>query len=377
MAAPIYSGSMKHKPSGCKDRGHCNCITMHLLTGAVPEPQPTKLRKTLQERAAEPLSSKQPAPPNSRPVNQPARNGATNGVRGLAASTSRMPSTNSSRHAPQPPYGNSIGHGGRAPGANLNHLHRSKSAYGHNRSKSHHQGSLPPSSMAKHEDEQRSELKGAYPFSISTNPKESQDFLKVPKNKSRVRHVRILSDVSRSRNLSGTPTRSSSSPAVNRPASLVIERPTDTDCSVLESFGDLSLGSPAPKAHNQRIGRGTTSGKNLDISFNSKFPSSIPRATPVREMGPPPLPLCIWTPTRTPKDHTPSNPQVRFLSRFANTLAPVFDTESRMEAMEREFTAFKQKMEGETTQSGDLKESIRMLQSRGMASTYSRSNMAD
>jgi len=344
---------------------------------AVPEPQPTKLRKTLQERAAEPLSSKQAAPPSNRPVNQAGRNPPSNGARGLAASTSRMPSTNSSRHTSQPPYGNSVGHGSRVPSANPNNLHRSKSAYGHNRSKSHHQGSRSGSSMAKHEDEQRPELKGAQPISISTNPKESQDFLHIPKNKSRVRHVRILSDVSQTRTLSGTPTRSSSSPSINRPTSLVIERPTDTDCSVLESFGDLSLGSEAPEARSQCIGRGTTSGKNSDISFKSKFPSSIPRATPAREMGPPPLPLCIWTPTRTPKDHTPSKPQARFLSRFANTLAPVFDTESRMEAMEREFTAFKQKMEGETTQASDLKETIRMLQSRGMASTYSRSSKAN
>jgi kinesin family protein C1 len=42
-----------------------------------------------------------------------------------------------------------------------------------------------------------------------------------------------------------------------------------------------------------------------------------------------------------------------------------------MEAMEREFTAFKQKMEGETTQAGDLKETIKMLQSRGIASKFS------
>jgi kinesin family protein C1 len=340
---------------------------MRLLIEAVPEPQPTKLRKTLQERAAEPLNSKQPAPSSNRPVNQAVRNAATNGVRGLAASTSRMPSANPSRHASQPSYGNSVGHGSRVPSANANNLHRSKSAYGHNRSKSHHQASRPGSSMAKHEDEQRPELKGALPFSISTNPQESQDFLKVPKIKSRVRHVRILSDVSPSRNLSGTPTRSSSSLSVYHPSSVAIERPADTDCSVLESFGDLSLGSPAPKVHDRRKGCGTTSGKKQDISFESKFPSSIPRATPTREMGPPPLPLCIWTPTRTPKELTSSKPLRRYLNRFTNTLAPVFDTESRMEAMEREFTAFKQKMEGETTQASDLKETIKMLQSRGIA----------
>jgi kinesin family protein C1 len=44
---------------------------------------------------------------------------------------------------------------------------------------------------------------------------------------------------------------------------------------------------------------------------------------------------------------------------------PVFDTESRMESMEREFLAFKQKMESETSQASDLKDTIKVLQTRG------------
>jgi kinesin family protein C1 len=37
-----------------------------------------------------------------------------------------------------------------------------------------------------------------------------------------------------------------------------------------------------------------------------------------------------------------------------------------METMEREFAAFKQKMEGEASQASDLKETIKVLQSRGI-----------
>lgn len=364
---PPTTGSIKHKPSGCK------CMQRYIVVGmliaAVPEP-PSKQRKTLQERAAEPLNSKQPAPPSTRPVNNAVKNTAMNGMRGFSASTSRVPSVNTSKHASAPSFGNSVGHGSRVPSANS--YHRSKSAYGHSRSKSHHQASRPGTSMAQNEDDDRPELKGAYPISISTNPTESQHLLNVTTHSSREPpQNRILSlEPPRKRNLSGTPTRSSSSLSyVGRPLSLVIERPANTDGDVLESFGALSLGSPAPEARSRCMGRGTASGKNPDISLKSKISSLIPRATPIRQMGPPP---CIQTPTRPKRQSTPSNPTPRFLSRFTNDLAPVFDTESRMEAMEREFTAFKQKMEGETTQATDLKETIKMLQSRGMVSSCSK-----
>jgi kinesin family protein C1 len=37
-----------------------------------------------------------------------------------------------------------------------------------------------------------------------------------------------------------------------------------------------------------------------------------------------------------------------------------------METMEREFAAFKQRMEGEASNASDLKETIKVLQSRGI-----------
>jgi kinesin family protein C1 len=42
-----------------------------------------------------------------------------------------------------------------------------------------------------------------------------------------------------------------------------------------------------------------------------------------------------------------------------------------METMEREFAAFKQKMEGEASQASDLIETIKVLQSRGKISSLS------
>ncbi|KAF2248383.1 kinesin-domain-containing protein [Trematosphaeria pertusa] len=138
---PPPTGSIKHKPSGL--------------------PEPDAKRKTLRERAGEPYGSVLAAPPSSRPVNNVVKSIAANGSRGFSASTSRVPSNKTSRHISANSFGGSVGPGSRVPSAN-GYGARPKSAYGHSRSKSHHQGARPATSMAQHEEEDRPEPKVLY-----------------------------------------------------------------------------------------------------------------------------------------------------------------------------------------------------------------------
>lgn len=354
------TGPVKHKPTGRKVNVHQE--PARLLTGKVPEP-PTKLRKTLQERAGEPLNSKLAAPTSSRPVNGAIKASTTNGMRPFSASTSRAPSTNTSKHAPANPFSGSVGYGNRIPSANS--YNRSKSAYGHGRSKSQHQASRPATSMTEHEEEEKPERTGAYTLSISTNPRESRDnFLQLVKpcgKKSRIVSAPIVQP---SRAVSATPTRVSSSFLQSTfSTSPVPEEPTNTDCEeILDGLGALSLGSSAIEMRRKGIGRGKTSGKD-SVNLSSKYRTSIPRAMP----SPQSAPFTTIRPSGRSgcRPFTPSKPTPRFLNRFTNDFAPVFDTESRMQTMEREFAAFKQRMEDGTSQANDLKETIKILQTRG------------
>lgn len=135
MAPP----SMKHKPSG------------------LPEPA-SKIRKTLKEKAGEPIAPRSAASSTSR-----LPPGSVRGAAGRihAASTSRVPSKGLSKQPSVATLGGSVG-GPRAPA-------RPKSAYGqyngHARSKSYHQGARPATAMRRdkdEEDEEEAERKDFY-----------------------------------------------------------------------------------------------------------------------------------------------------------------------------------------------------------------------
>jgi kinesin family protein C1 len=357
MGPPVGA---KHKPSGCKivvleRRGGS-------LTAQVPES--AAKRQTLKDRAGE-YGPKYAAPPNSRPVNVAVKQTTTNGLRGLSNSISRVPAVNISRHASASSFSGSVGYGSRPP--SNNGTTRPKSAFGAiNRSKSHHGGACPASSMLEHEDDEKPERKGAYPFLISSDSRTSQNLSLhyVGQRKSRDRVV-SAPPVYRERPLSGTPTRASSSLLPNyAPTSPILEDPADTDCEdVAASFGALILGSSALDNRSRRMGRGMASGKDSGLSlpqshksnsrvFNARQPAktSAPAKTPSRSQKRPSTPLA-----------TP------YVNKYTNDrVVPVFDTESRMETMEREFAAFKQRLEGETSQASDLKDTIKVLQTRGM-----------
>lgn len=149
----IAPSSMKHKPSG------------------LPEPA-FKMRKTLKEKAGEPIALKPGASSISRlPPN------SVKGISGRnhAVSTSRMPSKGLSKHSSVATLGGSVG-GPRGPA-------RPKSAYGqysgHARSKSYHQGARPATAMRggkDEEDEEEAERKDFYDERIEKMEREFRVF---------------------------------------------------------------------------------------------------------------------------------------------------------------------------------------------------------
>ncbi|KAF2875233.1 carboxy-terminal kinesin 2 [Massariosphaeria phaeospora] len=130
----------------------------------------------------------------------------------------------------------------------------------------------------------------------------------------------------------------------------------------MDGLGALNLGASAAEMPSSRMGRRRVSGKDPEFSSSKSQISLIPRATPTREVAPSSS-IITRTPIRKQRPQTPATP-VRFLNRFTNDPAPVFDTDLRMEAMERDFAAFKQRMENETSQANDLKDTIKVLQTR-------------
>ncbi|KAF2001508.1 kinesin-domain-containing protein [Amniculicola lignicola CBS 123094] len=351
---------MKHKPAGCKDASLD--IAGNSLTAEVPEP--AAKRKTLQERAGDPYNPNPAAPPNARPVNAAVKNVAANGLRngGFSKSTSRVPPPHLSRHTSTSSFANSVGHGSRVPSANGSRPHAA--SYGHKRSKSAHQGSRVASTLSEQEEEPQAERKGAYnsPISISTNPKHGHSKLRPAKVRLQGR-VYSESDIRTKRNFTNGHTKASLSllPSVMDQSSPPTEPASTDDESLVASMRSLSVGLSASALRSGTTGRGTAPGK---LSRSSHMSSSLlPRPTPTRDVAPSPSVSHPRTPTRRTETPTPcQNP--RYLNRFTNDIAPVFDTELRVESIEREFAMFRQKMETETTQSNDLKDSIRLLQGR-------------
>jgi kinesin family protein C1 len=363
---PLPTGSSKHKPSGRKIAAFYRRETA--LTCTVPEPD-AKMRKTLAERGGEPIGSKIAAPTTSRTANGAIKSTLANGTRPFSsASLSRVPSNKASKQATANPFGSSVGYGSRAASVN-SYGARPKSAYGtHVRSKSHHQTARPASSYSHHEEDGEAERKGAQPFLISTNP-QSHDTLKVCKKSTRAPSI-VSSDQSLSyhvplkRKAHLLTSRSISSPSSLFPTSPTPEGPADVDADdILNGFGALTLNAPTVQGRTGRVGRGTTSGKIADISFKSKASSSLlPRRTPNRQMLPPPSPI-PKTPTRapTPQLYTP------FLNKYTNDRCPAFD-DSRVASLEAQFETFKEQIKDDLSQQNNLKDSIKLYESRSMCS---------
>lgn len=220
--------------------------------------------------------------------------------------------------------------------------------------------------MRQHDDDdddsEEAERKGVPPFHISTNPSEN---VKVPKKappneKKRPNSVQVLSH--RVPHMSSP--RSISSPIHVRSTTPVIEEPARLDCEdICAGVKTLKLGASTTDFHGSRRERGITSGKEENPFVKPKkskshLPQPTPNATPIKQQ---PLEALFWPVSTTPR----KQPQAPYLSRFTNDRCPDFYNE-RMEAMEREFRVFKEKMEGDVEQATDYKESINQLKMKGV-----------
>lgn len=322
-----------------------------MLTHAVPEPPNKVPRKTLAEKAAE-YDRKPAAPPNARTLGNSVKNAI---ARPFAASTSRATTNKTSKPGFGSVYGGSTGPGARGPINNA----RPKTSNGyHGRSKSHHQGMRPGTAMQQqqrdeHDEDDRLDRSGVRPFPISTNPKETLNVFKNA-HASSTRRPNSL-NVAFRRAFPISAPRATSSPCTLRSFTPVTEEPADSSCDeICTNLGALDLGAPVAANRGSRVGRGTIRGKESNLLPKPQT-SHIPRATPTRQT---PTPIPMW-----PIPHTP-RPQPRFLNRFTNDYCPDF-YDDRIEAMERNFAMFKEKMEGDMQQATDYKETISQLQSKG------------
>ncbi|CAG5178857.1 uncharacterized protein ALTATR162_LOCUS8910 [Alternaria atra] len=327
----------KHKPSG------------------LPEPA-FKQRKTLAEQAGEPISRRLPPPSKIS-------SGIKSTVaRGLAASTSRAVSKPTVRHPAASTLSGSVGGAPKAAAAV-----RPKSAYGlgsHARSKSYQQGPRPATAMLNrddNDDSEQAERKGVQPFLISTNPYASA---RVPGGMtSHLKKRPISLSVSQQRIARVSDARAVSSPSHFRAVTPVIEEPADTDCDdICTAVGALTLGATKADVRSNQVGCGMTSDYGTNPFLKPKIPpSQLPQPTPTptrqqqQQVDPSPYRPLSTTPRRSA--------QKPFLNRFTNDRCPDFYNE-RMEAMERDFRMFKEKMETDVRQATDYKESIQQLQSR-------------
>jgi kinesin family protein C1 len=348
--------SIKHKPSGCKLSTTIDSWRDILLTRPVPEP--AAKRKTLAEKAGE-VDRKLAAPPNARPVASGIKSTI---ARGFAASTSRMNPNRSSKQASAnaTTFGGSVNPSARVPSGNG----RPKSAYGqHARSKSHNQGMRPATSMmhrdddGEDDDDERHERKGVHTFPTSTIP---MDILRVHKNAPPPQKKRPNSlTVPPKKAFLLSNTRSLSSPTNLRSINPVMEEPADSSCDdICNDLGALKLGAPKAVSRNSRIGCGTIPGKEPNPFLKPQpSQSQIPKMTPVRQTA---TPTPSWVlPRSTPRIRAP------FLNRFTNDRCPDFYND-RIEAMERDFQMFKEKLEGDMQGSAGFKAQIEQLQTRGM-----------
>jgi kinesin family protein C1 len=209
--------------------------------------------------------------------------------------------------------------------------------------------------IRRDEEDDDEEERGVQPFLISTNPGES---FKAPRKTRQAHQNRphsISTPAQQTFHLSHT--RSISSP-IFCPITPVQEEPADADCEeVCKSLKAFTLRVSDVDNHNVGLGRGMPySGEETNPFLKPLRPSRLPQATPTRQ---PP----VQSPIRPPSS-TPRVTRKRFLNRFTNDPCPDF-YDDRMEAMERQFSAFKEKMETDMQKATDQKENIQQLQSRG------------
>ena len=312
----------------------------------LPPTNPLK-RKTLVERAGE-TARPAPAPPNSRSINGHVKATSIAGPFressfSSSVTSSRPSSAASSRTLSNGSYGSSVGSGTRPPSVQS---YRSQTAMGHVRSqKSASISARPATSLEVHEEEPGSSRaaarkKGRTP--ISSTPKDCSQSIHAPK-------VRGGHDPKLSRGSSWE----------SRPYIAVSLRDTSLSTRFNEFHIDSEPKDPAPIAEaGDRASTPKVPSAPIVEFAVPQTPSHIPRYSPSKA-----LPLETPSPRKPPKK-TPK-PLQSYLTRDSNTTI-AFDTESRLEEVENQFSKFRDNFDTAKEESKSLKETTAVYKIRSM-----------
>ena len=302
----------------------------------VPEP-PSKQRKTLADRAGEPYTRPNVAPPSTRPMSSTVKATVAAGTRNnsYSSNSSRYPS-GSSRHT------SSSSTSSLRPTSVAGH-YRPQSAMSLSRSNfsTSHGSTRPATSLETHAEEHSPSQKrnGIVPFSRSPSP--SQDtFVQVRRRRPRDQNAPQRGCDNQSR----TNARS----AKNNGS---VQR--FRDVSVTTAMQTLSINGKEERSM-------------LETSCQPTTPSGIPKpvvkeppSTPQKES-----PIRAKSQRRPRKSCSPSKtPQ--FLTKSSNVQAATWDTDTRLDAMEKLHNHFKEQLESFSGKESSHQEQINLYKTRG------------
>ena len=288
----------------------------------MPPPTNNLKRKTLAERGGETLRPA-PVPPSSRPVNAAVKATSIAGAHRVpsfsSSVSSRTASGSSARSISNSSFSSSVGYGSRPPSAQASRPHTAMSMSNSRIQQPTPTHSRSSSSMEVHPGTGVGKRSGRTPFSSSFNQCKEEI------------HPRIKGSYETL--LSYSSTRASTPPAGR-------------------SLREISL--------NTAMGRLTLNQALQDtpkvFTETPHAPSQIPKRVSVTRNASEAL-----SPSKPPQKTPKRLPQ--FLSRFSNdTIA--WDTEGRLEDMERMCSQFKEKIDGATTESNGLKDMVADYKSR-------------
>ena len=359
--------TLKHKPSG---RMPSFRPDPQILSNMQIVPEPTMKRKTLAERAGEPLRSIPSAPTTARPANSSLSNMAQAGPRvnnfssSLSSASSRATST-ASRTTSASSTRSMVGTTGR--------LGRPHTAMANTKTAQStlNGASRPPSVNGDRETFAQDQpilgkRKGRTPSYISSAtpgaPGSFQSFAQRQRQKSQA--VTVTSDPFK------TPVRHP--PAI--PAHNVdsYNQPL-RELSLTSQFDKLTLVPEPTEKHDSMFDIES----NQQSTKSTSTPSQIPRL-----VAPTPNPLdppTLFRPASSPQLQSPSHvsksprqqvrspsPQRQFLNKFSNVEAapPAWDTKGRLEDMESLYFTLKSQMDSTTFERNGLEESVNLYKTR-------------
>lgn len=307
----------------------------------VPEPA-AKQRKTLADRAGEPYMKQTPAPPSSRPVNGVVKATAAPGHRTtLSSSTngSRFPS-NSSRHTSSSST-SSI----RTTTAAGSHRPLSAMSIGRSQFNLSNGGTRPASTMDDDGDESapNSKHNGTIPSSRSPSPP-FDSFVQIARQRE--------------------PGLDLSKPSNFIQSSFRFASPDDEDnVFTRHTLGDVFANTAM---HELSIGNAS---KNTSVENTvPSTPSFIPKPVTKDHPPSPTQKQETQSPTkaqRRPRQSLPSWKPSTFLNKSSNVQSASWDTDSRLDAMDRQFGTLKEQLNTMSSERSNVEEQINLYKTRG------------